>query len=138
MTAVSISLDRFLLTPWKKIFGLGLGNCDYATFDFLVTPFYLANNKLNYSWFSSSMLVLETGLVGLGLYVLFFVAIYFAAHERQKLKQAEELHCQLARIMALMCPVLILYNNSLRMESAYMIYFILALPFLGRERQKVA
>lgn len=136
MTAVSMSLDRFLLSPWEKLFGLGMGNCDHANFDFLVTPFYRANNKLNYSWFSSAMLVLETGLAGLVLYVLFFVVLYFAAHGRQRRKQADLLHCQLARIMALMCLVLILYNNSLRMESAYMIFFILSLPFLGRERKE--
>ena len=135
MTAVSISLEQFLLSPWENIFGLGLGNCDYANFDFLNTPFYLANNQWHYSWFSSAMLVLETGLAGLGIYVLFFVVLFFAVHERQKLKQADVLYCQLAKIMALMCLVLILYNNSLRVEAAYMIYFILSLPFLAKGRR---
>lgn len=130
MTAVPMSLEQFLLSPWEKLFGLGLGNCDHASFDFLVTPFYRANNQLNYFYFSSAMLVLETGLVGLGLYVLFFVLLYFTVHQRQKRKQATTLYCQLARIMALMCLVLILYNNSLRTEAGYMVYFVLALPFM--------
>lgn len=130
LTAVSIALARFLPSLPDKLFGLGLGNCDYASFSFLVTPFYRAYGYLNYAWFSSSFLVLETGLLGLSIYIAFFAVLYFGANKREKFRQSDVVYCQTAKIMAVMCLVLIVYNNSLRMESAYMLFFVLALPFV--------
>lgn len=132
MTAIAISLNRFLPSLWDKLFGLGLGNCDYAAFSFLTTPFYQAYGSLNYVWFSSAFLLLETGLVGLGLYICFFIYLYFAAKKREKMHPESVLYAQLARIMSVMCVLLVIYNSSLRTEAAFMMYFVLALPFVER------
>lgn len=134
LTGAAIALNRFLTSLLDKIFGLGLGNCDYAAFDFLTSPFYLSYGSLNYVWFSSTFLILETGLLGFGLYILFFVVVFFTANKREKTEQGNVLYCRLAKIMALMCLALILYNSSLRSECAFMMYFILALPFIRREQ----
>ena len=132
MTAISIALERFLDTGGEKLFGLGLGNCDYATFDFLTTPFYRLYHRLNYVWFSSSFLILETGFVGLILYCFFFVRLFFAARkEAKKQKREKKIYAQAAQILSVVCVVLIIYNSSLRVESAYMMFFALALPFIG-------
>lgn len=136
LTAIPVSLS-YLPTLGEKLFGLGLGNCDYASFDFLVTPFFTAHENLHYVWFSSSFLVLETGLVGLVLYCLFFVWVYLGATARENRGQADPLLCQSARILAIMCLVLVIYNASLRTEAAYMMYFVLALPFLSKEKRRV-
>lgn len=134
LTFFSISMDRYLDTWPRKLFGLGLGNCDYAAgFDFLTTPFHTVNRALNYTWFSSAFMLLETGVVGLGLYILVFVQVYFGARQREKKGQADPTFCQLARIMAVMCPILVIYNSSLRTEAGYMVYFVLALPFLKKD-----
>ena len=130
ITAVSFALKRFLPTNMDKLFGLGMGNCDYASFDFLITPFYRQYGRLNYTWFSSAFLVLETGLVGLVIYCWFFVALFFAAGKRNQERQAPVVYCKMAQILSLMCLVLVVYNSSLRTEAAFMMYFILALPFL--------
>lgn len=136
MTAVSFALNRFLPTTIDKLFGLGLGNCDFASFDFLITPFYRQYGSLNYVWFSSAFLVLETGLVGLVLYGVFFVYLYFAAGKRNQEGRAPVIYCQLAQIMSMICLVLIVYNGSLRTEAAFMMYFVLALPFLSWETEQ--
>lgn len=136
LTAIPVALNRFLSTNIDKLFGLGLGNCDFASFDFLITPFYRQYGNLNYVWFSSAFLVLETGLVGLILYDAFFVYLFFAAGKRNQEGSAPVIYCQLARIMSLICLVLIFYNASLRTEAAFMMYFVLAVPFMPWEKQK--
>lgn len=137
LTFYPIILDRFLGSWSQVLFGLGLGNCDYAKgFDFLTTPFYTINRNLHYDWFSSAFLLLETGVVGLGLYLWMFVQIYFGARQRQKKGLADPILCQMARIMAVMCPILVIYNSSLRTEAGYMVYFVLALPFLKKDGRK--
>lgn len=136
LTAIPVSLS-YLPTLGEKLFGLGLGNCDYSSFAFLITPFFDAHEHLHYAWFSSAFLVLETGLVGFGLYCLFFVWVYFGAAAREKRGEANPQICQTARVLAIMCLVLVLYNVSLRTEAAYMMYFVLALPFLPKEKTRV-
>lgn len=132
MTAISIAMERFLTDGWQKIFGLGLGNCDYATFDFLTTPFYRMYHRLNYVWFSSSFLILETGFAGLLLYGFFFVRLFFAARKEAKQHKGRVIYAQMAQILSAVCILLMIYNVSLRTESGYMMFFALALPFLGK------
>lgn len=131
LTAISMSWNGFLDTPLRKLFGLGLGNCDYASgFDFITTPFFRKYIALRYFWFSTSFMILETGVLGLSVYCLFFIAVFYYARQREKDKQAIPIYCQLTSIIALMCLLLIVYNSSMRTESAYMVYFVLALPFI--------
>lgn len=129
-TALTIAMTRFLPTTWDKIFGLGLGNCDYASFSFLITPFYQAYGRLNYVWFSSSFLILETGLLGLATYMGFYLYIYFAVSKMPKKNIESEMYGQFVRIMVIMCIVLIFYNSSLRSEAAFMMYYVLSIPFV--------
>jgi len=136
LTGAATVLNRFMPSLMDKIFGLGLGNCDYAAFDFLTTPFYLANSRLNYVWFSMIFLILETGILGLSVYVLYFIMVYRTAKMREKTAKVNVLYCRMARIMALMCLIFIIYNSSLRTEAGYMAYFILALPFIQTEEER--
>lgn len=136
LTAVPVVLERFLPRLTDKIFGLGLGNCDYATFDFLKTPFYHSHKSLHYYWFSSAYIVLETGLLGLCLYLSFFIVVFFAAHRREKNNCANVIYCQLSKIMAFMFIITVFYNSALRTEAGYMAFFALALPFVRRSGMK--
>ena len=74
--------------------------------------------------------MLETGLLGFALYCLFFVYVFVAAGRRQKNGEADTVLCQMAMVMAVMSIFFIVYNVSMRTESAYLVYFILSLPFL--------
>lgn len=130
-TALPIAWNRFLGSWFEKLFGLGLGNCDYASFDFLITPFYASYKKLHYMWFSSAFLLLETGLVGLVIYILFFVLVWRNAQAKAKKVVGDALvYCQLAQIMSVLAVVLVFYNVSLRTEAGFMVYFVLSLPFI--------
>ncbi len=130
LNGASIIWDRFLTEPLDKMFGLGLGNCDTSSFSFVNSAFFQKYEYLNYNWFSIPFLLLETGLFGLLLYIAFFVLLYYFVGKRQKSGEANTKDCLLARVMICVAFVLIIYNCSMRMECAYFMYFVFALPFL--------
>lgn len=125
----------WLKTGWERIFGLGLGNCDTSNFALLNTPFYLKNKDMHYTWLSHGFMHLECGYLGLLFYFGFFGLCYVTAAKEQKRSDANLLHCRMARIMAVCCVLIAVYNSSLRTEAAYMAYFVLALPYLRKDTQ---
>lgn len=137
LTAIPTISNRFLIEPLEKLFGFGLGNCDTSAFAICNTPFYRSYSYLNYNWFSSAFLFLETGYVGLSLFLLFFVTIFVLSYRKLKQGNGNILFCQMAMIMSLICVVLTFYNSSLRTETGYMAYFVLALPFVATSKETV-
>ena len=112
------------------MFGMGMGNCETASFSFLNTPFYLRYNKLNYTWLSTAFLFLETGYMGLAFFYGFFLLVYWLGGRIAKNKDCDRIYCQMSAIAAL-CGVMIgFYNSSLRTEAGYMLYFVLAFPMI--------
>lgn len=129
-------LSRRILTDWpSRLFGLGLGNCDTSAFAILNTPFFRKYEYLHYTWFTSACLYLETGFIGLGMYLLFFAISYLHAYKQAKTESGNLLFCQTAMIMSVACVILTFYNSSLRIEAGYIAYFVLALPLAGRNRR---
>lgn len=137
LTAIS-DISRQIFQSWgQRIFGLGLGNCDYAGFDFLTSPFYRGREGLHYTWMSHSFLFLETGYLGLVFFFGFFVLVFFAAGRREKrCTGRQRAYCRVGRILAVLCMMMGIYNASLRSEAGYLAYFALALPFGRREHGK--
>lgn len=135
-TAIPTISNRFLIEPLEKLFGFGLGNCDTSAFAICNTPFYRSYSYLNYNWFSSAFLFLETGFVGLSLYLIFFVVIFILSYKKSKKVNSNKSFCQLGMIMSIVCFILTFYNSSLRMETGYIAFFILALPFVITEKEK--
>ncbi len=133
LTTVPIISKEILTTPSLKLFGMGLGNCDTATYEFLKTPFYHNYIYLRYNWFSTAFIFLETGFIGLVMFFGFFVLVgvksFFMARKNKEIS----VYCQMALIAAIVCVMLGIYNSSLRTEAAYMIYFMLALPFIAKK-----
>ena len=132
LTFIQVSNKLFLKSYIIRIFGLGLGNCDHSTFDFLSTPFYKAYNLLHYDWLSTAYIYLEMGIIGLIFFLGFFVIIYLVIASRIKENSINIEYAQLAQIISVMCIIIAIYNSTLRTEAAYMLYFILAIPFLKR------
>lgn len=131
--------ELWLKTPWKRLFGLGLGNCDTSSFDFLNTPFYEAYGTMHYTWISYAMMYLECGWIGLIFYFGFFVLVYLAIRRIEKrCAGVVKTYCRMGRILALMCMIIAIYNSSLRTEAGYMMYFALAVPFTMNKPQKGA
>ena len=132
LTSVPIVWNMFLPNVWQKLFGKGLGNCDYAAFSALTSPFYVQYGWLNYTYFCVAMLMLETGLLGTALYVGFFVAVFLAARKLLR-KGGDPLYCRMTQILSVICLILLVYGNAMRAESAFMMYFAMALPFIRKE-----
>lgn len=133
LTAIPLSWNNFLHTIPQKLFGLGLGNCDSSPIYFFTSTFYNSYAHLRYNWFTSSMILLETGLLGTLLYLGFFVAVFFLAVYQRVKRHSSLLLNQMAMILAPMCLVLFLFDSSMRTEPAYMMYFALALPFVRKQ-----
>lgn len=131
--AIDVISDRFLTDIPSRLFGMGLGNCDTSTIDLFNTQFYNTYVDLHYSIFSYAFMFIENGYAGLTLYVLFFAMCFFFSRKRLKNKTGNQLFCQMAIIMSVMCLLLIFYNSSLRTEAGYMVYFVLALPFIDSD-----
>lgn len=135
LTAMPISWSSFLNTMPQKLLGLGLGNCDSSPIAILTSPFYHNNAYLRYNWFTSSMILLETGLVGTLLYLSFFLIVFFCALYQLRKGNGSPLLCQMAMVLSPMCLTLFLFDSSMRTEPAYMMYFALALPFVKAQNK---
>ena len=117
-------------TLGNRIFGFGLGNCDTANFSIVNTPFYIQYQDLHYTWISYAFMYLECGWIGLIFYFGFFLLCFMEIQRIEKACYGKfKLYCYLAKIMALFCLLFSIYNNSLRAESGYMAYFVMAIPF---------
>jgi len=131
LSAIPVIARTLLDELPERMFGLGLGNCDTSSFDFCNSVFYQNYGHLRYTWFSCAILFLETGYIGILLFLAFFVICYILAGKQLKSGAGNPVYCQMAMIMAVICVILTFYNSSLRTESGYMLYFVLALPFIG-------
>lgn len=134
-TALPVISQRFLPGFFKKLFGLGLGNCDSSSLSMFNTPFFESHQTVHYSYFSYAFLFLETGFVGLALYASFFVASFFVSRKLKKLEMADEFACQMSIILSVISLILLVYNSSLRMEIGFMLFFVLALPIISANEQ---
>ena len=136
LTAISSVNERFFDGILDRLFGLGLGNCDTSSFSFLLTPFARRYAWTNYHWFSTSFMYVENGVVGMFFFIGFFVLQFFQVQKLKRSGNANILHCKLAQVMAVCCVMLLVYNSSLRTEAAYMVYFVLAIPFMQRSDRR--
>ena len=135
LSAIPTLAKTILTDPIDRIFGLGLGNCDASTFALVNTPFYERFFYLRYNWFSCSFVFLEQGYIGVIANLAFFVVYMVLIRKRLKSVDGEALLCYLGIIMALLSITLFFYNCSLRAECAYMVYLVMAFPFIGSSQQ---
>ena len=130
-TAIPTISNDFLTSVPKKLFGLGLGNCETSAFAICNTPFFQTYSYLHYIWFSSAFLLLETGYIGLLAAVSFLVLCFVLARRQMKTGKANELFCQISMMVSIICIIMVFYNSTLRTETAYLAFFALALPFVS-------
>ena len=130
-TSIPIISERFLTTFPERLLGMGIGNCDTSAISIFNTAFYDRYVDIHYSVFSVSFLFLETGFIGLTIFISFFVVSLTKAIKALKRKTGNLLFNQMGLVMSILCFILMFYNSSLRTEAGYMVYFVLALPFIG-------
>jgi len=131
LTALTVINKEVLTTPFLRMFGLGMGNCDLSSIAVFNTPFYESHQDMNYNWFSHAFMYLETGYIGMILFFAFFVFCFIIAHRRMRNQQADRVFCQISMIMCVLCFAIAIYGSSLRSDAGYMAYFIVALPFIN-------
>lgn len=137
-TAIPTISDTFLVDISQKMFGLGLGNCDTSSFSICNTPFYQSHSYLNYNWFSSAFTFIETGYVGLLFSIMFFVVVGICAIRLKLRNRSSQLYTDISIVTCVICIALFFYNSSLRTDIAYIIYFMLALPFVSTFSESVS
>lgn len=138
LTAIPYIFVHIFQGGWRSLVGFGLGNCDYSEgHAFLNSPFYIQYASLHYMWIFSAFLFLELGILGFVIYISSFclvVMVAFRNTKKYKLSEEEKFFNQVAAMVSVCCLFFMMYNNCLRTEAAYMIYFILSLPFVIARR----
>lgn len=140
LTSISIISNRFLTTPISRMIGMGLGNCETASYSMFTPPFYLKYSQLHYTWFTTAFVFLETGYIGLTFFFGFFVLIFFIGNSRAKRvgSKEEKVLCQISVIASLCAVIIGVYNSSLRFEPAYMMYFVLSFPLIVERKNLIS
>ncbi|MHC1724378.1 MAG: hypothetical protein AB9836_14360 [Aminipila sp.] len=120
----------------SKLFGMGLGNADTSNVSIFNSTFYEQYNYLHYQWFSNAFVFIETGYLGLSLYISFFLMIYFKAIRIKRNNPSEEFYSIFAQLLVIICLINMIYNISLRVESsAYLLFLLLTSPYLNNANQ---
>ena len=132
-TAIPGISKNFLTDFPSRLFGMGLGNCDTSSFEICNTPFFRLHENLHYTWFLSAFLFLETGYIGLVIYLSFFVICFIFAFKHYRRDGGNRTFGAISMIMSILCIILTFYNSSLRMEVGYLAYFALALPIISEQ-----
>ena len=128
-TAVQTLYARFFSgDPLLALFGFGLGSCEYASFTFLQSDFFLQYGHLHYRWFSHAWVYLEQGAVGLILLVLFFVSLVVYTIKKRNTTRKDLVLTALVFLPT--CMIGLIYNSTLEMEACYLIAFMCAIPFI--------
>lgn len=126
---------KFLPGMINQIFGLGLGNCDYATgVELVSSPFYYMYEKYHYAWMSTTFMYLENGWIGLIFFFGFFVFVCTQSLSAMKQASYNKTFSRIAFLCGIVAIMNGFYNISLRIESGYMLYFMLAIPWCAMDK----
>lgn len=132
LTAIkSINNILFIDSKLQRIFGMGIGSTEYSSINFITSLFYKQYTYLHYFWFSHAWMYLECGYLGLILYITGFIFNGISGVKRIKKYKNDSLILMTGIILSFMTLILYLYNQSLRIESAYLLYFCFAVMRFG-------
>lgn len=116
---------------WNKLFGYGLGACEEsATFSFCNSSFADRYGSLGYRNITSSMNYLETGMIGLVMFLFIFVLIFVIIQMSKKRLRENEYIGTFVQVIAVLTIFICFYNSTIRREIAYMTFFVFAYYFI--------
>lgn len=135
ITALQTITQNFLQDPLDFFFGMGLGSCETSSY-FNSDFFQQYGIRLHYTYLLHAFTLLETGWIGLTLFLMFFVSIAVLAWKyRKKVLPCRKEACLFAIVVSGTCVVQCFYNNALRVENGgYLAFLILAVPFICRKK----
>lgn len=133
LSAVYMLAKNYITDIPQQLFGMGIGNCDTSDLAIFNSTYYQNHSYLHYTWFASAMSFLETGIIGMLIYLSFFATCFINSLKQIIQHKGNILFCKMAMILSIVSVILFVYNQSIRIESGYMVYFVLALPFLANQ-----
>ena len=104
---------------FDSLFGVGLG---VANANGLKTLFSQQFYNMSYTLYSTAYVLVETGLIGLALYIFSFVALF-------SLCPKKTMYASASKCMCIMAIFLIIYDEALKIEIGYMVFFLIAICF---------
>lgn len=107
------------------IMGVGLGT---ANTNGAMTKFANIYDHTHYSWLSSSYILVETGIIGLILYLYSFVLLFLNNHR--------SLMSEISKASCIIAVFLIIYNETFRTEAGYIMFFLLSLSYIDAEKKE--
>ncbi len=115
-----------------KLFGFGFGSCESSkTFAWGNSSFATEHEDTGYRNLSVAVNYLETGYVGLILFIAIFVFILL--NTRKYKGKLDEKYDYIVVLTQTFIPLLIVnfwYNSAIRIESAYLSYFMLSVIYI--------
>lgn len=127
MTAFTYINDNFFGGSWFfRLLGLGFGHGETSQISLFNSDFFTQNGNTNYRAFSQSMMYLETGIIGLGLNILFLISVLINSLKSKKKSEHAMIHSWIV-VCCCISIFLIFYNNTLRSEPGYLMYSAIAL-----------
>ena len=130
-TALPYMWENFLADPIKKLFGLGLGYADTVNFSAFSSGFGKEYSYLGYQYWLASLELTNIGLIGLLFLVLFFISVLFYCTKRKKVDKDNGIYYSLVQVIVCLSFIWFFYNQGLIIDiSAFMVYWILAIPYI--------
>jgi len=110
-----------------NIFGYGLGYCEESkTFAWAQSPFATKYASMGYRNLSASMIILETGYLGLVAFIAIFIFIFIIAQKQKSENENKNQYFIVSQIVSLLLIINIWYNSAIRREIAYLSFLYLA------------
>lgn len=130
-TSIQI-LNEKIFTSGTNWFGIGLGNAEYSdTFSFFNSNFYQRYKSLHYGWFTVAKVYIELGYFGvISMLYIWLNCAGIAIKGSLKYNEERAVYCNMALVMALISPLLFVYNATLHMDSACLVYMCMAFGYI--------
>ena len=119
----------FFTQEWQNLIGLGLGMCEQSTtLSFINDDFFNRYGWLNYDWFTFHVNFLQTGWIGIILFLSFFLSVLYTNWRNKKRCPKELKHYyDISIIIAFLCFATIWYNSTLRSYNSIVPLFVLSI-----------
>ena len=119
----------FFTDYFQYYFGLGMGKCeDASTLSFINTDFYNQYGWLEYTWFTFQINFLQTGWIGIFLFVMFLISIlYINIRNKKKCPDNLKYYYDISIVITILCIMTIWYNATLRSYNTIIPFFVLSL-----------
>lgn len=119
----------FFQDNWQYFVGLGLGTCeDASTLSFINTDFYNKYGWLQYTWFTFQINFMQTGWLGISLFVTLFISIIISSITgKRKCPDYLKHYYDISIIITFLCIMTIWYNATLRSYSTIIPFFAMSL-----------